>query len=514
MQTPMIGRVLRCDGHRRLSHVVGFGAGVAMALVVLVAGAAPASAHPLGNFSTNVYSGLRVQPRHVLVDYVVDLAELPTVQAKREVGRVGTHAWAAGECARLAAGVRVDVGGARSAVAVQSSAMAYADGAGGLPTLRLTCLLEAQRRAGSEPVAVRYEDMNFPGRVGWREITAIGDGTTVAGSDVPSVSVSHRLARYPTDLLSSPLHVTRADFHVTPGGPLAGPAVDSTVPGGARPLAGDQLTARFTALVGRQHVDAPFVLLALALATLLGAIHAFAPGHGKTVMAAYLVGQRGSLRQALLIGASVTLTHTFGVLVLGLILSASSILAPERLYPWLTVASGVLFASIGMRLLLAAVRQRRAVADRPAPADAHAHTEHAHAHAGDGHEHAHGGMVHSHVVAGAGGAQVGWRSLLVLGLAGGMVPTPSALIVLLGAIALGRVWLGVALVLAYGVGMAATLTGAGLLLLRARGLFERRSWRWRGNGAVAAAGRLVPLATAGLIVLAGTAVVARGVSGF
>ena len=507
-------------------HVAaGLGTATA-ALVLLVASAAPASAHPLGNFSTNVFSGLRVQPEQVLVDYVVDLAEIPTVRAGRDVTRLGQQAWAAGECRRLAAGVQVHEGSRAVSTAVRSSAMAYGEGAGGLSVLRLTCEMVAPRLSGSGRTVLRWEDANFSGQVGWREVTAIGDGTTLAASDVPDNSVSHRLTRYPDDQLRSPLRITSARLEIVPGGSrVAGTGDDTAVGRIARPLAGDQLTARFTALVARGHLDAPFVLLALGLAMLLGAAHAFGPGHGKTVMAAYLVGQRGTLRQALVIGAAVTATHTFGVLVLGLLLSVSSILAPERLFSWLTVASGVLFALIGVRLLAGIVRQHRAARtarthDHPYDhghqhTDGHVHgdSHHGHAHPHDeGHsdEHAHGGLVHRHPVPDPGGAAIGWRSLLVLGLAGGMVPTPSALIVLLGAIALGRVWLGVVLVLAYGAGMAAALSGAGLLLVRARGLFEARAARWRRSVPLAIAGRLLPVCTASLIVLAGAAVVARG----
>src|SRR5205807_5099611 len=156
------------------------------------------------------------------------------------------------------------------------------------------------------------------------------------------------------------------------------------------------------------------------LAIVLGAIHALAPGHGKTVMAAYLVGQRGSLRQTALIGLTVTATHTAGVLALGLALSASALVAPERVYPWLGLASGALLAVIGVGLLRRAVGARR---------HRHAHS-HAHAHDDDN------------------APPVGWRALVAMGFAGGLVPSPSALVVLLGAIALGRAWFGIVLVIA------------------------------------------------------------------
>src|SRR5207302_4288939 len=207
-------------------------------------------------------------------------------------------------------------------------------------------------------------------------------------------------------------------------------------------------------LVSRHHLSVGFALVALAFAVALGAIHALAPGHGKTVMAAYLVGQRGSMRQAGLIGLTVTATHTAGVLALGLALSASSLIAPESLYPWLGLASGVLLAFIGIGLLRRAVRARR----------------HRHDH--------HHGDHHHPVVEDV--PPVRTRALVAMGFAGGLVPSPSALVVLLGAMALGRAWFGVVLVIAYGLGMAGTLTAAGALLLRARGVLDRRRGRVRG----------------------------------
>jgi nickel/cobalt exporter len=222
-------------------------------------------------------------------------------------------------------------------------------------------------------------------------------------------------------------------------------------------------------------------VVALLLAVALGAAHALAPGHGKTVMAAYLVGLRGTLRQALTIGATVTLTHTAGVLLLGLVLSTSRAVASERLYPWLGLGSGLLLAGVGLGLLLRA---------RPAP------YPHPHDH---GHDHGHGG----------GGRPLGRRGLVVLGLAGGLVPSPSAVVVLLAGIALGRAWFGVALVLAYGAGMAATLTGVGLLLAGLRTRLDRRLQLPPGS-LPARLGRLLPAATASVIVLAGLALAAQG----
>ena len=198
-------------------------------------------------------------------------------------------------------------------------------------------------------------------------------------------------------------------------------------------------------------------------------------------MAAYLVGLRGTPRQAAAIGATVTVTHTAWVLVLGVVLSSSRAVASERLYPWLGLASGLLLAAVGFGLLLRA---------RPAH---HHHDHHDHGH--------HHGRDH--------GRPLGLRGLVALGLAGGLMPSPSAVVVLLGGIALGRAWFGVALVLAYGVGMAATLTGIGLLLARLRARMDRRLQLPAGS-LLARAGRLLPVITASVIVVAGLALAASG----
>jgi ABC-type nickel/cobalt efflux system permease component RcnA len=248
----------------------------------------------------------------------------------------------------------------------------------------------------------------------------------------------------------------------------------------------DRATAAFTSLVGERSRAPGFALVALLLAVALGAVHAVAPGHGKTVMAAYLVGLRGTVRQAATIGATVTLTHTAGVLVLGLVLSTSRAVASERVYPWLGLASGLLLAAVGAGLLVRA---------RPGHHHPHAH----------GHEHPHGHHDHKHGAA----PPLGRRGLVALGLAGGLVPSPSAVVVLLGGIALGKAWFGVALVLAYGLGMAATLTGVGLLLAHLRTRMDRRLHLPAGS-LLSRLGRLLPAVTASVIVVVGLALAAQG----
>ncbi|MDQ4098686.1 MAG: sulfite exporter TauE/SafE family protein [Actinomycetota bacterium] len=473
------------------------------AAVVVLVPAGAASAHPLGNFTINTYSGLRIGDQAVSVDYLVDMAEIPTLQRRTDMEQPG---YAARECGRLLAQIDARVDGTPLALGVASSAITFPPGQAGLRTSRLACEFRAPAVGLSGEHRVSFASRNFTDRAGWREITAVGDRTTLLASDVPSRSISQRLARYPEDLLSSPVDKREASVLVRAGGPPA--AAGSAEGGGAAarlsplPRGAERATKSFTSYVTRQNLTVGFALLTMGASLVLGAIHALAPGHGKTVMAAYLVGQRGSFRQAMAVAVTVTATHTAGVLALGIAISASAVVAPERLYPWLGAASGILLALIGGGLLLRAIRLRRRM-------HVHHHDDGHHHGEENGHVHSHRGRRHSHGPVG-GDQLVTWRGLLAMGFVGGLLPSPSAVVVLLGAIALGRAWFGVLLVIVYGLGMAATLTGAGLLLLRARRALDRRATVLRPNGLLQTATRLVPIATAAFIVVVGLYLTVQG----
>ena len=499
---------------RRLALAAALAAG----LLLLAAG--PAAAHPLGNFTVNQYNGLRLEPNRILVDYVVDMAEIPAFQTRQEIDADGdgavapaeAAAWREATCPRLAAALGLRLDGRPLVLETLASRLSFPPGAGGLVTLRLECDLAARAGPAAGRRTLVFSDGNWADRIGWREITASGQGTTLLASDVAATSASARLTSYPRDLLRSPLDQRSATVSFRPGGGRGPGGALAGGAGGAVPMGVDRATRAFTELVARQHLGVGFGLLAVGLALLLGAVHALGPGHGKTVMAAYLLGMRGSLRQSLLVALTVTVTHTAGVLLLGVALSASTALAPERIYPWLGLASGLLLAGVGATLLRRALR-----AGLPAIAAAGAGHGHPHDHPHDR------GQAH----AGDAARRPGWRSLVSMGFAGGLVPSPSALVVLLGAIALGRAWFGVLLVVAYGAGMAATLTGAGMVLVRARAAIDRRAGvagtagpvpgrrrlAGRARPWLASLSRLLPAATAGVLVLGGLYLAARGIAG-
>jgi nickel/cobalt exporter len=535
------------------------------AVLLLLLSAASASAHPLGNFTVNSFTALRVQPDQILVDHVTDRAEIPTQQltfADDPISQSSPVAqqqsWSIRDCKRVAANLSLVSDGRKLGLRVDSAALRFPPGAGGLPTSRLTCRLISSTLTLHKGSTIAYQDHSADGRVGWHEITALGDKATLASSDVPAASRSRALTAYPKDLLSSPLAVKTANLVASPGGAAAAdPLAGTDKPAGKEQSRGvDGLTTAFTDLVGRHQLSIGIGALAIMLALILGAFHAFAPGHGKTVMAAYLVADRGNLRQVTLIGLSVTAAHTLGVLILGLLLSSFATFAPEKVYPWLGVASGLLLLSIGISLVRAAW-QRRSLWAGPPPASDHDHerhhdhdqhhhdhdqhhrdhdhepaghthqhpNEHRHLHETPGlqtvsfherehqHErehagsvavsdhaldeanvavaaeieligladerpverlvHSHGGRAHSHAPINP-DQPIRLRNVISMGLAGGLVPSPSALVVLVGAIALHRAWFGVILVVFYGAGMALTLVGIGLVLSRLRGRFMSR----------------------------------------
>jgi ABC-type nickel/cobalt efflux system permease component RcnA len=512
---------------------------MAMVAVALVAGLAiPAAtlAHPLGNFTINHFAALRVATDNVGIDVVIDRAEIPAFQERQRLDANGDgslqDAELAGQeqaaCTSLAQDLHLSVGGAPVPLALGAAGLSFPPGAGGLTTMRLVCEYNGPLGAGIVGGrTLTFEDASFAERIGWREIVVAGDGVTIAGHETIQLSgVSNRLTSYPANLLTQPLDERSIAVDATAGGPALAPwsAPDATpLQAASSPAAGGSAGGAVPGGVGQDLaaiVNLPdltplAILVSLGIALALGVLHALSPGHGKTIMAAYLVGARGSSRQAVGLGLAVTVSHTLGVLVLaGITLAASSVLPPERLYPLLGVASGGLVIAIGGSLLWQ--RLRSLLAGR---ADAHTHEhdhpdahQHAHAHP---HPHAHPHQKpHPHAHASdPTGATISWRGLLALGLSGGLVPSASALILLLGSIAAGRVAYGLVLVVAFGLGMAIVLAGIGLLLVHARRFVERRV----ADG-VTAGERLrrlmspLQVATAGLVVVLGIVLTSQALS--
>jgi nickel/cobalt transporter (NicO) family protein len=282
-----------------------------------------------------------------------------------------------------------------------------------------------------------------------------GRGTAVRSS-APAGDPTDGLRRYPEDLLKSPSDVRSASFSVSPGTGT----VDAPDAARGEDSGGDH---GFADVFSDAAAGKGVLILLLLSAFAWGAIHALSPGHGKAMVAAYLVGTRGTPKHAVALGATVTVTHTIGVFALGAVaLLLSQYILPEDLYPWLNLASGALVLVVGAAVLRSRIRWTRA---RHVHEHHHHHHHHEHDHAHDhGLVHSHdGGKPHSHAVP----ERFSWKGLLALGASAGLIPCPSALVVLLGAIAQGEIALGMLLIVAFSVGLAATLTVLGLAVVLA-----------------------------------------------
>jgi nickel/cobalt exporter len=418
-----------------------------------------AYAHPLGNFTINRFSRIEASGPRLYVRYVLDMAEIPTFQA----GRIDAHAYAR----QIARNAHLVVDGRNAELVPVRSALAHPLGAGGLHTTRLEIVLAGPILRGR--VSVAYQDNNYSDRIGWKEIL-VGASTR---------STSDELRAYPKDLLQSPLDTDSVTTRLEPeDGPDVTPALSSSKSLEARDRVAD---AGFSSLVGRSHLSALVILASLAAALFWGAAHALSPGHGKTIVTAYLVGQRGTPRHAALLGLIVTITHTIGVFALGLVtLALSQFVVPDQLYPWLNLASGLLVVGIGASVFYVRWRHRR------------------------GHAHGHHPHHHGHVQGSDPGTGPSFRSLLAVGISGGLLPCPSALVVLLAAISLHRVAFGLLLILAFSAGLALSITGIGLVAVLARRAFRRLSF----DGPLI---RLLPAASALVILAAGLAMTVHAV---
>ncbi|MEO8469769.1 MAG: hypothetical protein ABI573_08900 [Chloroflexota bacterium] len=531
---------------------------------------AVASAHPLGNFTINHYAVLRVGPSEIRLDVVVDLAEIPAFQERIRIDANGdgdvSEAEAAAaresECTTLAPSLDLQVDGTRTDLSLVAAGLTFPAGAGGVPTMRTVCEFVAARTLDAAAGAlVTFADTSSIERIGWREIVVLGDEVAIGAvpnSPLPASSDrSARLTAYPKDLLTQPLNEHAVAFTVTSGGaalpafnaPDAQP-VGNLTPSTSPDASGNVPTSAPTATPGPAVVPGgvsgeipdlfradltPFVALAsILLAVALGAGHALTPGHGKTLMAAYLVGTRGTVRHAAGLGLAVTVSHTLGILFLALLVTgAESLLPADVVVRTIPIVAALAFVAIGGAMLFTELRRRvraralTAAAHGSAHDHGHGHGEahdhdsghdraHAHADAGAGvgaaasaasAEHSHGGIRHSHLP--ADDRTLSWKNLFALGLAGGIIPSTNALIILLGTIVAGRAAFGIVLVVAFGLGMALVLGGVGALMVLARERMERLPL----TSSLGRAARHAPLAAAVVVLGVGLWLTVQAIGG-
>lgn len=570
----------------------------------------------MGNFSISHYAGLTIERNSIEVRYLIDMAEIPTFQEMQLTGITAQlddprlAAYLAGKATELASGLTVSVDGQPVELRVVNQNVIFPPGAGNLPTMKFGFVYRGEftGNCAEETCRLEYEDSNFSGRAGWKEIIALaGSGVVLESSTAPGTDRSAQLSNYPTDLLNSPPQDLRANIvfsaartngsalasqtttsNIGPmrhaNGPSANTATQSAPGRLPAEAAGDrsgkievkaneQTTPRnaFTELMATKHLSFSVAWIAALIAIGLGALHALEPGHGKTIVAAYLVGAKGTARHAVFLGTIVTISHTAGVYLLGgVTLYAQKYIVPEQLYPWLGVLSGLLIAGMGGYLFLQRyggathghthshghgpfehthgpfghlhvhayaagtghLRTHESDGHQHPPPDWHDHL-HDHPHQSDhsnlqahAHNDAHGihehadGTIHSHAhsrehshphvsgqtmpAAPDAGKKPSAAQLLVLGITGGMIPCPAALVVLLSAVALHRVGFGLFLIVAFSLGLAAVLIAMGLAAVYAGRLMSRIP----RDGALIQ--RWLPLTSAAMITILGWVIVIRG----
>ena len=525
------------------------------AAIALCAGLLPielAQAHPMGNLSVNHYMRLEPVAKGVAATYVLDLAEIPTFEllqswgVSRDAPRELLEAKVREQATGWGGALRFSENGRLLVAKLESSELAVVDGAGNLPVFRVTMRLVVPAAGGR----LEYEDGNYSTRAGWREVVVRpGPGSEVAKASHGDVDLSSGLTSYPQDPTKAPPQSVKAWFEWKPvGGEVTAvrkPVVEATaalpspiVPlptvaspnsteevRGARPpeaqSAGTvQRNDAISKMLRVKDLSWAMVATLIALAFWFGALHALEPGHGKTMVAAYLVGERGTAKHAAILGGMVTFTHTISVFALGLAtMFLSRYVMPEKISKVLGVASGVSIVWIGAVMLWRRVRalnirglnirglnirglNNGVVREHPHTHDhGHSHNHpHSHEHS---HSHDHDGHTHSHLPEG----KISMGSLIALGASGGLVPCPSALILLLGAISIGKVALGMVLLLSFSLGLAIVLMATGLLVLYAKNLLPE------GTGQGSPFFRYMPVVSAAVILVIGIAMtgVAMGV---
>jgi nickel/cobalt transporter (NicO) family protein len=488
-------------------------------LVTPLAVRADTVASLLGNFTINQFCGLRLASTALEVHYVVVFGQLPALRELHLADADGDGVTSQAErdtyIGKLASGIadglvlRVD--GLKVPLHASHWTSSLPTEQGGF-SLRIDVDF-----AGVFPVAVtdstrtlEFTNQNYAGRMGWHEIVVKpASGLQIFNTDAYSTSLTRGLsealrsvpAAGPLDERSVHLSFGNnapLDAKLLSGRPASGATMVSLSPPASSGRWIADRTRQLVDVISGPHVQPRVAVLALLGALLLGAVHALSPGHGKTIVGAYLIGSRGTPRHALFLGLTVTITHTLGVFALGFAtLYASRYVVPERLFPILSLISAALVLVMGIVLLIQRGRVARHVlagaslspwrrfqfvgSEATAPVGARGLIFAPALSYVDATMHSHGGgPMHSHLPPGASGEKITWRSLLTLGISGGLVPCPSAMVLLLAAVALNKTAYGMLLVVAFSIGLAITLTLVGVAFLYARNRFRRPSagTRW------------------------------------
>jgi nickel/cobalt exporter len=475
------------------------------------AGAVPAGAHPLGNFTINHLSKVAFDARGVSLRYILDMAEIPTYQLMREQSPSGRMSgeqlarWAVSQGNVLSSQLAFSVDARPVRLSLDSATARTRPGAGGLPILYLVALYHGSTTIKGAHT-IRYSDGTYPGRLGWKDVVM-----------APGSEPTHELTAYPSALLGSPRSLTAVEIAASAGGSLAVRAVDGETSSNGAVMTAAPSAVRSNQLsdmLARGTGDWGFVALTFLVAIALGALHALEPGHGKTLLAISLVGARATVKQAAILAGALTVAHTIGVLALGFAIELfKGAFVPETIYPWITLVSGALIAVIGARAIERQLRLQRPFAHAHAHGHSHAHAHahphvhhphahhahghehgpgHTHTHAqhdahGNDHEHSHDDLDHARLHAIPGSAPLRFGPTIWAAMSGGIAPCPAALVVLLAATALDQVTYGILVIVAFSAGLAATLTGLGIAVVRGAGWLRDRP-AFRDDGPLRTAG--------------------------
>lgn len=443
--------------------------------VLVLAFAAFASAHPLGNFSVNQYSRLEVGKSEIRIRQVVDMAEIPTFQETPAIDTDKDGKLSQAELNNFAgtltpnylANLSLRLDSQSVQLRETMTSISLRQGAGGLQTLEIKWDFTAAVVADATIKLVDFQNNNYSERLGWREIVVNRiAGVEVFDSTAFGSGITDELKAYPDESLSSPLNERAASFSITRG---SLPEVAKTLQNRDGHTATAVQKDMLAGLIDVPEITPAVAFFGLLLAFGLGAMHALSPGHGKAVVGAYLVGSKGTPKHAAFLGLTVTITHTLGVFALGLLtIFAANFILPETIMPFLSFFSGLIVLYIGLTMfktrLLSALGYSGKEHNHDHGGHAHSH-DHGHDHA---HTHTHDGHTHSHAVPDS----ITWKSLLALGVSGGLLPCPSALVLMLSAINLNRMGYGLILTVAFSFGLAATLTIVGLVFLYGGRIFD------------------------------------------
>ena len=464
------------------------GAIASLFAVFVVAGTGVAGAHPLGNFTVNHLTRLIVRDGRVHVRYVLDLAEIPSFAVFRAIDPQARPAddrlarWASEKAREIQPSLALRIDETVRTPRLDRVAVTTRAGAAGLRTIYLRAEYALQLVPGRHQIA--FHDDTESGRIGWHDVV-------LADEREPT----DELRSYPPALLGSPRDRRARTFEVAASGAIGSGAESADAGVASSAAASLARPDALATLLARTSGSPAAIALAVLIAAALGALHALEPGHGKTLLAVTLVGARATPRQALILAGALTGAHTGGVFALGaIVLTAVHGVVPEAIYPSLTLASGLVVTLLAARTLARAIGA--AIPRRQTHPHPHGHVSH--------HDHRRlSDEAHARLHAIPPAGPLTFRGALLAAMSGNIAPCPAALVVLLAAIAQGRLAYGLLLIVAFGAGLAVVLTGLGLAVVRGAAWLARRP----RFGSVT---RFGPIVTGCVMAVIGAAIVTQG----